>query len=87
MEITYTYTRKRSEFGRHCNFTDWPARVTVDIPPDPSMADNFIPQDPVDVAIQHSYDMSEHEVRAARRPSRSHRVVLGGKDPQDQAQP
>ncbi|XP_065708628.1 dynein axonemal intermediate chain 2 [Patagioenas fasciata] len=74
MEITYTYTRKRSEFGRHCNFTDWPARVTVDIPPDPSMADNFIPQDPVDVAIQHSYDMSEHEVNTERLRTESRGV-------------
>ncbi|NXW93880.1 DNAI2 protein, partial [Alopecoenas beccarii] len=74
MEITYTYTRKRSEFGRHCNFTDWPARVTVDIPPDPSMADNFIPQDPVNVAIQHSYDMSEHEVNTERLQAESRGV-------------
>ncbi|XP_014812088.1 PREDICTED: dynein intermediate chain 2, axonemal isoform X2 [Calidris pugnax] len=62
MEIKYVYTRKRSEFGRPCNFSDWPATVNVDIPPDPSMASNFILRNPVDSSVQHTSDMSEHEV-------------------------
>ncbi|NXG08462.1 DNAI2 protein, partial [Sakesphorus luctuosus] len=52
MEIKLEYTRKRSEFGRPCTFSDLPGEVTVDIPPDPSLAAEFIPQDPVsDVSV------------------------------------
>uniref|UniRef100_A0A8C8BCK1 Dynein axonemal intermediate chain 2 n=1 Tax=Otus sunia TaxID=257818 RepID=A0A8C8BCK1_9STRI len=68
MEIMYVYTRKRSEFGRPCSFSDRPARVSVDIPPDPGMAGGFVLRNPVDSAVQHASDMSEHEVRAGRRP-------------------
>ncbi|NWV26666.1 DNAI2 protein, partial [Origma solitaria] len=66
MEIKLEYTRKRSEFGRPCNFTDWPAEVTVDIQPDPSLADDFIPQDPVDFALQQAPEMALHEVNTER---------------------
>lgn len=71
MEIIYVYTRKRSEFGRPCSFSDRPAKVTVDIPPDPSMASGFVRRNPVDSYVQHTSDMSEHEVRAAHQPSRA----------------
>ncbi|NXW09589.1 DNAI2 protein, partial [Fregetta grallaria] len=66
MEIIYVYTRKRSEFGRPCSFSDRPAKVSVDIPPDPSMASNFILRNPVDSYVQHGSDMSEHEVNTVR---------------------
>ncbi|NWQ58841.1 DNAI2 protein, partial [Neopipo cinnamomea] len=66
MEIKFEYTRKRSDFGRPCNFSDLPAEVTVDIPPDPSLAQDFIPQDPVDFAQQHGPVMAVHEVNTER---------------------
>ncbi|NWY52872.1 DNAI2 protein, partial [Chionis minor] len=66
MEIVYVYTRKRSEFGRPCSFSDRPAKVNVDIPPDPSMAGNFVLRNPVDSYVQHTSDMSEHEVNTER---------------------
>ncbi|NXQ29279.1 DNAI2 protein, partial [Alaudala cheleensis] len=66
MEIKYEYTRKRSEFGRPCSFSDLLAEVTVDIPPDPSLADDFIPQDPVDFAVQEGPVMALHEVNTER---------------------
>ncbi|NXH66654.1 DNAI2 protein, partial [Hydrobates tethys] len=66
MEIIYVYTRKRSEFGRPCSFSDRPAKVSVDIPPDPSMAGGFILRNPVDSYVQHASDMSEHEVNTER---------------------
>ncbi|XP_055552003.1 dynein axonemal intermediate chain 2-like isoform X11 [Falco biarmicus] len=66
MEIMYVYTRKRSEFGRPCSFSDRPAKVSVDIPPDPSMAGAFILRNPVDSFVQHTSDMSEHEVNTER---------------------
>lgn len=62
MEIKLEYVRKRSEFGRPCSFSDYLAEVTVDIPPDPSLADDFIPQDPVDFAFQEGPVMALHEV-------------------------
>ncbi|GCB65186.1 hypothetical protein scyTo_0007664 [Scyliorhinus torazame] len=66
MEIVYVYTKIRSEFGRQCNFSDRPAELHVDIVPDPSLAENFIEKNPVDVFIQVSKDMSEHEVNTER---------------------
>ncbi|XP_027759976.1 dynein intermediate chain 2, axonemal isoform X2 [Empidonax traillii] len=66
MEIRFEYTRKRSDFGRPCNFSDLLAEVTVDIPPDPSLAQDFIPQDPVDFALQHGPVMAMHEVNTER---------------------
>ncbi|XP_078510369.1 dynein axonemal intermediate chain 2 isoform X5 [Lissotriton helveticus] len=66
MEIVYVYTRKRSEFGRQCNFSDRPAELHVDILPDPGQAANYIDRNPCDIAIQCAYDMSEHEVNTER---------------------
>uniref|UniRef100_A0AAR2JBL9 Dynein, axonemal, intermediate chain 2b n=2 Tax=Pygocentrus nattereri TaxID=42514 RepID=A0AAR2JBL9_PYGNA len=66
MEIVYVYTKKRSEFGRQCNFSDRPAELHVDILPDPSLAANFIDRDPCDVPIQCTQEMSEHEVNTER---------------------
>ncbi|XP_041881473.1 dynein intermediate chain 2, axonemal [Corvus kubaryi] len=66
MEIKLEYVRKRSEFGRPCSFSDSLAEVTVDIPPDPSLAGDFIPQDPVDFAFQEGPIMAVHEVNTER---------------------
>lgn len=62
MEIVYVYTKKRSEFGRQPIFSDYPPELCADIKPDPSLKDDFIYKDPVDVAIQYTSEMSEHEV-------------------------
>ncbi|NXD62050.1 DNAI2 protein, partial [Eolophus roseicapillus] len=80
MEISYLYTRKRSEFGRPCCFSDQAAIVNVDIPPDPSLADSFVPRDPVHSYVQHSSEMSEHEVNTERVKVQSRGVnhVEGG---------
>ncbi|NWV43220.1 DNAI2 protein, partial [Grantiella picta] len=66
MDIKLEYTRKRSEFGRPCSFSDWGPEVTVDIPPDPSLADDFIPQDPVDIGVQQAPVMALHEMNTDR---------------------
>jgi len=63
MEIVYVYTKKRSEFGRQCNFTDRPAELHCDIAPDTNLAANFIKRNPVDIRLQCTQEMSEHEVR------------------------
>ncbi|KAH0629340.1 hypothetical protein JD844_011348 [Phrynosoma platyrhinos] len=66
MEIVYVYVKKRSEFGRQCNFSDRMAEVNVDIQPDPVLAMNFIERDPIDTGVQCASDMSEHEVNTER---------------------
>ena len=62
MEIVYVYTKKRSEFGRQPIFTDKQAELCAEILPEPSVKDSFIFKDPVDVALQFTSEMSEHEV-------------------------
>ncbi|XP_071953845.1 dynein intermediate chain 3, ciliary-like [Antedon mediterranea] len=66
MEIVYVYTKKRSEFGRQCNFSDRPAELHVDILPDESLTTNFVEKNPVDRGIQCVQEMSEHEVNTER---------------------
>ncbi|XP_062472857.1 dynein axonemal intermediate chain 2 [Pezoporus occidentalis] len=80
MDISYLYTRKRSEFGRPCCFSDQAAIVNVDIPPDPGLADGFVRRDPVHASVQHSAEMSEHEVNTDRVKVQSRGVnhVEGG---------
>lgn len=80
MEIVYVYTKKRSEFGRQCHFSDRQAELHVDIMPDESQLQNYILKDPVDIAVQVSKDFSEHEVNTNRfeTESRSINHVEGG---------
>ncbi|XP_030631557.1 dynein intermediate chain 3, ciliary, partial [Chanos chanos] len=66
MEIVFVYTKKRSEFGKQCNFSDRSAELHVDILPDPSLTANFVERDPCDVPIQCTQEMSEHEVNTER---------------------
>jgi len=68
MEIVYVYTKKRSEFGRQCNFSDRPAELHCDIVPDASLAANFIVRTPIDRGLQCTGEMSEHEVRIGLGP-------------------
>jgi len=62
MEIVYVYTKKRSEFGRQCNFSDRQAELHVDIPPDEILVQDYIERNPCHVGIQCVQEMSEHEV-------------------------
>ncbi|TRY65031.1 hypothetical protein DNTS_015571, partial [Danionella cerebrum] len=80
MEIVYVYTKKRSEFGRQCNFSDRPAELHVDILPDPSLAPNFTVRDPCNVTVQCAKEMSEHEVNTESFESESRGInhVEGG---------
>ncbi|XP_028935447.1 dynein intermediate chain 2, axonemal [Ornithorhynchus anatinus] len=66
MEIVYVYVKKRSEFGKQCNFSDRQAELNVDIAPNPELALHFIERNPVDTGIQCSQEMSEHEVNTER---------------------
>ncbi|XP_049625909.1 LOW QUALITY PROTEIN: dynein axonemal intermediate chain 2 [Suncus etruscus] len=66
MEIVYVYLKKRSEFGKQCNFSDRQAELNIDIPPNPELAEQFVERNPVDSGIQCSTSMSEHEVPTQR---------------------
>nr|XP_008511391.1 PREDICTED: dynein intermediate chain 2, axonemal isoform X2 [Equus przewalskii] len=66
MEIVYVYIKKRSEFGKQCNFSDRQAELNIDIAPNPELAEQFVERNPVDTGIQCSTSMSEHEANTER---------------------
>ena len=66
MEIVHVYTKKRSEFGRQCTFSERPAKLEIDIVPDPSLIDNFIERNPCDQGLQAAPEQSEHAVSDGR---------------------
>ncbi|XP_042639469.1 dynein axonemal intermediate chain 2 [Orycteropus afer afer] len=66
MEIVYVYVKKRSEFGKQCNFSDRQAELTIDIQPNPELAEQFVERNPVDMGVQCSTSMSEHEANTER---------------------
>uniref|UniRef100_A0ABI8ABA9 Dynein axonemal intermediate chain 2 n=1 Tax=Felis catus TaxID=9685 RepID=A0ABI8ABA9_FELCA len=80
MEIVYVYVKKRSEFGKQCNFSDRQAELNINIPPNPELAEQFVERNPVDTGIQCSTSMSEHEVNTERfeMESRGINHVEGG---------
>ena len=78
MEIVYVYVKKRSEFGKQCNFSDRQAELNIDIPPNPELAKQFVERNPVDTGIQCSTSMSEHEVGPCPRGRASGGVVRQG---------
>ncbi|CAL8102283.1 unnamed protein product [Calicophoron daubneyi] len=80
MEITYVYTKKRSEFGRQCAFSDRNAELHVDVKPDPELANNYIAMNPVERGVQCSEEMSEHDVNTERYHSESRGInhIEGG---------
>ena len=63
MEIQYVYQKKRAEFGRHAQFSDRPAEIHVDIPPDLEMRQAFIPRNPCHAAVQGSHYFSNLELQ------------------------
>ena len=66
MEIQYVYQKKRSEFGRHAQFSDRAAEIHVDIPPDMELRKDFMPRNPCNIGIQAVQQMSEHTGRDCR---------------------
>lgn len=66
MNIRYVYTRKRVDFGKQCNFSDRASEIHADIPANPELAEKFILRNPVSCGIQHTSEMSEHEVNTER---------------------
>ncbi|TDG95893.1 hypothetical protein EPR50_G00244200 [Perca flavescens] len=71
MEIVHVYTRLRGDFGRQCLFSDRPAELLVDVPPEPRLAAGFLQRNPRDQGLQACRDMSEHQVNTERFESDS----------------
>ncbi|XP_055448089.1 dynein axonemal intermediate chain 2 isoform X2 [Psammomys obesus] len=66
MEIVYVYLKKRSEFGKQCNFSDRQAELNIDIAPNPELSALYVERNPVDTGVQCSASMSEHEANTER---------------------
>jgi hypothetical protein len=41
MADTYTYQKKRKEYGRHAEFDDTDTKIVGSVPPDPNQSDFF----------------------------------------------
>ncbi|KAJ1328754.1 hypothetical protein BSLG_009989 [Batrachochytrium salamandrivorans] len=52
MEIVFVYQRKRKEFGRQTLFTERPAELTVNIPPEPTYIKNYVERNPCHAEVQ-----------------------------------
>uniref|UniRef100_UPI00358E7F12 dynein axonemal intermediate chain 2-like n=1 Tax=Myxine glutinosa TaxID=7769 RepID=UPI00358E7F12 len=71
MEMSYASTKKRSEFGRQCMFTERASELLVDLLPDPKLAKNFVGKKFQDAATQCAPMMAEHEVNTTKRKMES----------------
>lgn len=63
MDVTYTYTKKRSEFGRQCIFVDDGPRIVEDIKPDKKEMEEYIFINPMSKAVQCRSEQAEDEVK------------------------
>jgi dynein intermediate chain 2 len=66
MESQYVYQKKRSDFGRHPNFSDRVAELHIDIEPNETDRENYITRNPVHIGTQAVNILSEHEVNTDR---------------------
>ncbi|XP_057675275.1 dynein axonemal intermediate chain 2-like isoform X1 [Corythoichthys intestinalis] len=66
MEIIHEYVKLRSEFGRQCLFSDRPAELLIDVPPNQKLAMQFVLKETRDLGVQGCWEMSEHEVNTER---------------------
>jgi dynein intermediate chain 2 len=62
MDVLYAYTKKRSEFGRHCLFTDEGPKLMENLMPNKELNNGYICKNPVSRSTQCSSVLAEHEV-------------------------
>ena len=65
MEIVYTYTKKRSEYGRQPNFKDGEATVVANFIPDESKAEAHFERDPCVTVAQVHPDVTDSAVNTS----------------------
>lgn len=61
INMQYTYTKKRLQFGKQCNFTNYD-KIEADIKPHAESMTHYIQIDPVTQGTQCSKIYSVHEV-------------------------
>eukprot|EP01029_Cantina_marsupialis_P028422 TRINITY_DN776149_c0_g1_i1.p1 TRINITY_DN776149_c0_g1~~TRINITY_DN776149_c0_g1_i1.p1 ORF type:complete len:575 (-),score=193.02 TRINITY_DN776149_c0_g1_i1:132-1856(-) len=61
MEVVYLYTKKRAEFGKHCQFDDVPARILDSIKSTKDYDNDYTLKNPSIAEISTVPEMSEHE--------------------------
>lgn len=62
MNVNYTYSKLRREYGRQCRFSKCGPKVLENIKPDPSLEDQWIMENPVNRSTNKGVQWSEHEV-------------------------
>ena len=62
MDIVRPYRKKRSEFGRHCEFENCESETIIDRKPEEDIAELYILQNPCMVGVQCASEMNEHKV-------------------------
>ena len=71
MTDTFTYQKKREEFGRPPNFVDIDTSIVGYIEPIPSMRNMFVQQDPKYLVLDNISKLSEHGVNTERVATKS----------------
>ena len=62
MADTYTYQKKRKEFGRHAQFDDTDTKIVGSVPPDPNQTDFFQERNPNKLVLTNLPVLSQHSV-------------------------
>lgn len=62
MYNNYTYGKFRRDYGRQCRFTKTGPIVSVNLMPDPSLEEQWVPKNPVNRSTNKGIEWSEHEV-------------------------
>jgi len=71
MEVHYVYQKVRSEFGKHCRFSDEPAQLLESVRPSDDFAEHYIVRNPSVAELDTSPLMSSHEANTERLVTRS----------------
>eukprot|EP00744_Colponema_vietnamica_P003227 GILI01004977.1.p1 GENE.GILI01004977.1~~GILI01004977.1.p1 ORF type:complete len:582 (-),score=174.73 GILI01004977.1:310-2055(-) len=62
----YTYQKRRKEFGKHCSFEDFDAKLLGSVDRDKESAQNYIDRNPNTMILDNIPDMTEHSVNTLR---------------------
>ena len=46
MEIVYVFTKRRRDYGRHCNFSESPGELLHNVLPDDGVAEEYVEKNP-----------------------------------------
>ncbi len=66
IDIQYVYTKTRHQLGQPINFNDQPAEILAEIVPNLNLLHEFIYRNPVEIVVQNSIQLSEHEMNTIR---------------------